>query len=78
MRCMVEWVEDLWHDSYSGAPVNGAAWTDEKALSYRCDTVVRGGAWLANPSVCRSAFRYRHFPKYRIDVQGFRLARTLS
>ena len=24
-----EWVEDVWHDSYNGAPVDGSAWTDE-------------------------------------------------
>src|SRR5512132_3610038 len=23
-----EWVEDVWHDNYKGAPTNGSAWTD--------------------------------------------------
>jgi formylglycine-generating enzyme required for sulfatase activity len=28
-----EWMEDMWHDSYSGAPVDGAAWTDGKGTN---------------------------------------------
>jgi len=44
-----EWVEDCWHDSYTGAPADGSAWLDEGGG--RCDTrVLRSGSWLSNLS----------------------------
>jgi formylglycine-generating enzyme required for sulfatase activity len=39
-----EWVEDWYHDSYSGAPTDGSAWVDP-AGSYR---VLRGGGCFYN------------------------------
>jgi formylglycine-generating enzyme required for sulfatase activity len=39
-----EWVQDCWHDSYEGAPDDGAAW--EEADGGDCGRrVVRGGSW---------------------------------
>jgi formylglycine-generating enzyme required for sulfatase activity len=35
-----EWVEDCWHDSYTGAPKDGSAWVDKGSCTAR---VVRGG-----------------------------------
>jgi formylglycine-generating enzyme required for sulfatase activity len=50
-----EWVEDIWHDSYGGAPANGSAWTEGEDASRR---VVRGGSWGNTPQDLRSAARY--------------------
>ena len=47
-----EWVEDCWHESYRGAPVDGSAWTSGGDCSRR---VLRGGSWLYSPQVLRSA-----------------------
>jgi len=30
-----EWVEDIWHDSYEGAPVDGSAWLQGADTSFR-------------------------------------------
>jgi formylglycine-generating enzyme required for sulfatase activity len=66
-----EWVEDGYHDSYNGAPGNGAAWGggDSKVL--------RGGSWFNDPHTSRAAFRNDDTPAYRYYFDGFRLARTL-
>jgi len=37
-----EWVEDDYHDSYTGAPINGSAWVDDPRTPFR---VERGGAF---------------------------------
>ncbi|MBM3524418.1 MAG: formylglycine-generating enzyme family protein, partial [Alphaproteobacteria bacterium] len=68
-----EWTEDAWHDSYKGAPNDGRAWVEEKALS----RVRRGGSWGYNPGNVRSAIRSRLDPEFRNSVVGFRVARTL-
>ena len=48
-----EWTEDCYHDSYGGAPSDGAAWT-----SGDCSRrVLRGGAWYNTPDFLRSAHR---------------------
>ena len=73
-----EWLEDVWHDDYSGAPVDGSAWTDREGKDSDRIRVVRGGSWCINPGVCRSAFRVWFVPDSRIYYLGFRLARTLS
>ena len=36
-----EWCEDVWHDNYKDAPVDGTAWTDGGNQNVR---VVRGGS----------------------------------
>ncbi len=68
-----EWCADRWHESYSGAPLDGSAWETGE----RTGRVIRGGSWNYDPGILRSAFRGRSFPDYRLSVQGFRLARTL-
>ena len=69
-----EWVEDCYADSYSGAPSNGGARTGNNS----CYRVYRGGSWNFDPRVLRSANRIRNTPDIRINLLGFRLARTLS
>ena len=75
-----EWVEDCWHDSYEGAPVDGSAWVtgcDDSAGGTR-RSPARGGSWGSTlPDQQRSAFRFR-FTRTRSDSDlGFRLARDL-
>ena len=69
-----EWAEDVWHDSYNGAPTDGSAWTSggDQALRVR-----RGGSWYDTPGGLRSAFRHRSTPDSRDWDIGFRIARTL-
>jgi formylglycine-generating enzyme required for sulfatase activity len=66
-----EWCQDVWHDNYDGAPVDGSAWLNGGNSSRR---VVRGGSWYFNPRWCRSANRY---DSYSVETDfiyiGFRL-----
>jgi formylglycine-generating enzyme required for sulfatase activity len=70
-----EWCEDDWQDSYQGAPTNGSART---SAGQSVSRVLRGGSWLNDPQLLRSADRNWNQPGFRIDHVGFRLARTLS
>ena len=70
-----EWCEDIWHDSYNGAPSDGSSWLQDGETSRR---VVRGGSWGGNPGGLRSAFRNWFSTDYRNYKIGFRLARTLN
>jgi formylglycine-generating enzyme required for sulfatase activity len=69
-----EWVEDCWHDNYSGAPTDGSTWTTACAEVPR---VLRGGSWGNYPLYLRSAIRLRVQPGLHSIGMGFRLARTL-
>jgi formylglycine-generating enzyme required for sulfatase activity len=67
-----EWVEDCYHDSYSGVQSSGANTTGN------CDMrVLRGGGWSNDADVPRAANRYKRALKDRFDNNGFRLARGL-
>ena len=39
--------------------------------------VLRGGSWVSNPRLLRSAYRERFPPDDRYSMLGFRVARTL-
>jgi formylglycine-generating enzyme required for sulfatase activity len=65
-----EWCEDVWHDGYGGAPTDGAAWLSGGDVKYR---VLRGGSWVNDGALARSAFRGRLAPGDRYVVYGFRL-----
>lgn len=64
-----EWVEDVYHDNYNGAPTDGSAWQGESLLH-----VPRGGSWsYLQPASKRGGSE----PDYRFSTIGFRLARSL-
>ena len=69
-----EWVEDCWHEDYSGAPTDGSAWTSGGGCSKR---VLRGGAWNSFPRNLRSAVRHGGTADVTNYYIGFRIARTL-
>lgn len=46
-----EWVEDVWHDNYVGAPTDGSAWNGEWQVTRPCHRVCRGGCWKIFPLV---------------------------
>jgi formylglycine-generating enzyme required for sulfatase activity len=64
-----EWCEDSWHENYNGAPIDGSAWkkyNENKSL-------LRGGSWVSNANVCRSADRNRNYQDDRSSNGGVRL-----
>jgi formylglycine-generating enzyme required for sulfatase activity len=67
-----EWVQDVWQDTYVGAPVDGSARTSGGDQT----RVLRGGSWVDSPLILRSSFRSRFAPVYRNYITGFRIART--
>jgi formylglycine-generating enzyme required for sulfatase activity len=69
-----DWVEDIKHDDYNGAPTDGSAWTSGD-YSRRS---VRGGHWKSNPRQLRSANRGWNSIDVRDYHLSFRVARTLT
>jgi formylglycine-generating enzyme required for sulfatase activity len=70
-----EWVEDCYHDTYSGAPINGGA-VETCLQQFHNARVMRGGGWISIPAWVRSASRDVEVPSRRSDSFGFRVART--
>ncbi|MGK5080529.1 SUMF1/EgtB/PvdO family nonheme iron enzyme [Janthinobacterium sp. HLX7-2] len=70
-----EWVQDVVHDNYAGAPVDGSAWEEGSDSSRR---ILRGGSWLYHPRYLRSALRNGFSTVFSNDIVGFRVARTLD
>lgn len=68
-----EWVEDCYHDSFQGTPLDGSA-----VEVARCDVrVLRGGGWNVEPARLRSANRLGDLQTNRSIHFGFRLAEDL-
>ena len=70
-----EWVEDCWHNDYTGALTDGSAWVNDCHSDKR---VLRGGSWGRNATSLRSASRFTNNAWNRYKSDGFRIARTLS
>ena len=66
-----EWTQDWYHDSYNGAPNDGSAW-ESPTGSYR---VNRGGSWLFDGGLVRSAIRGGYEPGDRVGDLSLRPAR---
>jgi formylglycine-generating enzyme required for sulfatase activity/CheY-like chemotaxis protein len=64
-----QWCEDVWHEDYKGAPVDGSAWTAGGDQTRR---IVRGGSWFLSAQGCRSAFRGWCAPGFPSGNGGFR------
>ncbi|MFN7895837.1 MAG: SUMF1/EgtB/PvdO family nonheme iron enzyme [Cyanobacteriota bacterium] len=64
-----EWCLDPWHNSYTGAPADGSAWTVGGGTS----RLLRGGSWVGVPRGCRSACRCDGLPDGRGLSVGFRV-----
>jgi formylglycine-generating enzyme required for sulfatase activity len=64
-----EWCQDVWHDSYEGAPANGAAWTTGGDPKRR---VLRGGSWKDKPDELTSSYRRAAPTDLRDDAVGLR------
>jgi len=69
-----EWVQDVVHDNYEGAPVDGSAWEVGGDGARR---ILRGGSWLYNPRYLRSALRNGYSAVLSNDIVGFRVVREL-
>lgn len=69
-----EWVQDVWHDNYAGAPTDESAWVTGGEPWRR---VLRGGDWLTAPDSLRSAHRFGISPDYWGSRTGFRIARPV-
>ena len=65
-----EWVGD-WYGTYPGGAV-----TDPAGPASGSNRVMRGGNFHIVAMGCRSAFRIRGSPGYRVNFLGFRLLRT--
>ena len=65
-----EWVWDR-HEAFSSA-----ARTDPSGPATGSDRVLRGGSWNYGPEYSTTVFRIRGKASYRLDVLGFRIARS--
>jgi formylglycine-generating enzyme required for sulfatase activity len=77
-----EWVEDCWHNSYLGHPIDGSAWTTNcrsgSPLDRTKPRMIRGGSWRSpHEQEIRSASRAVSIDS-RVSSIGFRVARALS
>ncbi|MCC7504525.1 MAG: SUMF1/EgtB/PvdO family nonheme iron enzyme [Saprospiraceae bacterium] len=66
-----EWCEDVYHETYEGAPSDGSAWLIPSGNV----RVVRGGSWSSGPLYWRVASRFGDVAGYRDYDIGFRLAK---
>ena len=80
-----EWCADDWHDNYKNAPTDGSAWIDDnegenlnpenesysgKKDENKPSPVLRGGSWIVDPNICRSASRFFNLVR-RVDRFDF-------
>ena len=69
-----EWVEDDYHEDYTGAPANGSAWVENPDSGGR---MYRGGSWQSgNAEGCRVANRGGDPTDIKRDRLGFRIVRS--
>jgi len=68
-----EWVADVWHPGYHGAPGQGSAWMGPGELR-----VLRGGAWDSLPRHLRCSHRDCLPRNARRENVGFRIALSVE
>ena len=71
---VLEWVQDCWNATYSGAPSDGGAW-EEGNCTIR---MARGGHMRSNAELSRIPTRWRRLPDREENYIGFRLAKTIE
>jgi formylglycine-generating enzyme required for sulfatase activity len=72
-----EWVEDCWHEDYTGAPTDGSAWLD--ANGGNCgQRVIRGGSWNDPREDLPASYRNWDDADNRVLNIGFRLAQDID
>lgn len=72
----IEWTQDCWNSSYSGAPTDGSAWeTGESCYDTR---VLRGGSAFFDAEDVRSAARQAAVIWNASYSHGFRVARNIN
>ena len=67
-----EWTGDCFEASYQTLPTDGSV----RKATNDCPRVLRGGSWNYNPRILRAANRNRYTPADRVNLTGFRIART--
>jgi eukaryotic-like serine/threonine-protein kinase len=76
-----EWCLDEWSGNYNNAPNDGSAKGNITSRDSNRMHVLRGGSWILNPYLCRSAFRNWYVTVNYFNDVGFRVvyapARTL-
>jgi formylglycine-generating enzyme required for sulfatase activity len=69
-----EWVQDVYHTSYAGAPRDGRPWEQETGPSAERRRVIRGGSYFDQPSRQRVSRRSARKPTEDHRTVGFRCA----
>ena len=69
-----EWVQDVYHTSLSGGPVNGQSWEQETGPIGERRRVIRGGSYFDPPSRQRVSRRTARRPTEDHRTSGFRCA----
>ena len=70
-----EWCLDTYHQNYKGAPTDGSAWVEGGEPNSR---VMRGGSWLYEADLSRSAYRYGFVQEHRSYSVGIRIIAVRS
>jgi formylglycine-generating enzyme required for sulfatase activity len=68
-----EWCQDVYHETYAGAPSDGSPWLTGGQQGYR---VLRGGSWYDRPLLLRSTSRQGVAAGDRTNGYGFRIVAT--
>jgi formylglycine-generating enzyme required for sulfatase activity len=71
---VAQWTADCEHPDYKGAPVDGSAWQGSRD----CARMIRGGGWMAGPTLIRASRRVANPQTARDNGLGFRVARDLE
>ena len=69
-----EWVEDVYHSGYNGAPRDGRPWEQETGAISERERVVRGGSYAEPGSQQRVSNRTARDPEVANRSTGFRCA----
>ncbi|MDB9304615.1 bifunctional serine/threonine-protein kinase/formylglycine-generating enzyme family protein [Nodularia spumigena CS-591/12] len=67
---ILEWCQDVYNNSYQGAPIDGNPWLNGSNNNIR---LLRGGCWIHDARHCRSANRVRYARTHLFNNVGFRV-----